>query len=462
MERVKPTASLILSFRDEVGGNLRVRFFAELRERHRAAFEPTIEDFRDSSHFRVAFFAIDFDRVDKMFVEVVDFFAAQFFELGFRRDAFQFAAFFAFPNREGRAPKSVSRDRWILSELNILIREMTDSLENYEIQKAVAPLEKFLDGLTNWYVRRSRRRFWKSESDDDKNAAYATLFEVLKTVAKLLAPITPFLAEKIWQNLTNDESVHLENWPEVDKGRIDEELGEEFKIAREVISTGLKLRASKNIKIRKPLNKVQVGLPITDYGKDLSDFMQRQEDVIKEELNVKEVEYVQMTKLGEWEIKLNFKTAGKKLGTKVPEIQKALAAGNWKREGENIKVLDELLSREEYDPQIKPKANLNKDIVMGSAAKNIIVVALNTKITPELALEGHARDLVRAIQDLRKTADFEVSDRIELQLENADEILAKFEKYISAEVLAKKVIRKIENPAATSELDEIKIGVKKL
>ncbi|MFH1546547.1 MAG: GNAT family N-acetyltransferase, partial [Patescibacteria group bacterium] len=189
-----------------------------------------------------------------------------------------FYFFTTYANADGWQPTDLPAelsnplDRWILSELNILIREMTDSLEKYEIQKAVAPLAAFLDGLTNWYVRRSRRRFWrqvrrspkgeggKSENDSDKNEAYATLFEVLKTVAKLLAPITPFLAEKIWKDLTGEKSVHLEKWSETDKSRIDENLSAEVEVTRKIISLGLKIRANEKIKVRQPLEKATIAL----------------------------------------------------------------------------------------------------------------------------------------------------------------------------------------------------------
>ncbi|MCF7836673.1 isoleucine--tRNA ligase [Candidatus Gracilibacteria bacterium] len=339
-------------------------------------------------------------------------------------------------------------DKWILSELNILVREMTENLEKYEIQKAVSPLAKFLDGLTNWYIRRSRRRFWKSENDEDKNEAYVTLFEVLKTVAKLLAPITPFLAEKIWRDLGDGESVHLEDWPEVDDSRIDESLSAEVEMTQKIISLGLKIRANEKIKVRQPLEKATVALPSK---------VNLEIETIREELNLKKIELTENPdEIAEKSVVVNARTAGKRLGAKIQKIIAAAKAGEFKVVDGGVKILDEILSGDEISIGWRGKSGATVESEDG------IVVALDTKITPELELEGQARDLVRAIQDLRKTADFDVSDQIELQLENADDILAQFAEYISTEVLAEKIAKKIDSPAAEGNLEKIKIGVKKI
>ncbi|MFA6457962.1 MAG: class I tRNA ligase family protein [Patescibacteria group bacterium] len=356
-------------------------------------------------------------------------------------------------------------DAWILSELNILVREMTTNLEQFEIQKAVAPLEKFLDGLTNWYVRRSRRRFWRKfstgtvnprvnsgvnsdEIDSDKNAAYATLFEVLKTVAKLLAPITPFLAEKIWQNLTGGKSVHLESWPKVEENLIDENLSAEVDTTRKIISLGLKIRANEKIKVRQPLAKMTVAL---------SQKVELDLETIREELNVKNLEIAENPDtIAEQSVEVNARAAGKKFGAKIQKIIAAAKAVEFEIVDGGVKILDEILSGEEITIGFRGKSGAAVESEDG------IVVALDTKITPELELEGQARDLVRAIQELRKQADFDVADRIELQLENADAILEKFADYIAAETLATKVVRQLANPAASGGLEAIKIGVRKV
>ena len=365
------------------------------------------------------------------------------------------------PTRNSKLATRNSLDRWILSELNILVREMTENLEKFEIQKAVAPLEKFLDGLTNWFVRRSRRRFWKSESDADKNAAYSTLFAVLKTVAKLLAPITPFLAEKIWQNLTGGESVHLENWPEVDESRIDEKLSSEVSNLRKIIELGLKIRANEKIKVRQPLNEVMIvrNQEFSILGIDEA------KKIICEELNVQKISLVAASsRIIEKKIAiLNPRLVASRLSKQGLNFQDFLKAGKDGKFEEiesssipRIKIEGEIFEEDEFE--IRPVGKEGSAI----AFEGGLIVALDTEISAKLELEGRARDLVREIQNLRKTADFDVSDRIELQLENADEILAKWEKYISTEVLAEKVERKIDSPAAAGNLDEIKIGVRKI
>ncbi|MFH0834004.1 MAG: class I tRNA ligase family protein [Patescibacteria group bacterium] len=371
-----------------------------------------------------------------------------------------FYFFTTYANADGWSPAELPKklenplDRWILSELNILVREMTEHLEKYEIQKAVAPLADFLDGLTNWYVRRSRRRFWKSESDQDKAEAYATLFEVLKTVAKLLAPITPFLAEKIWQNLTGGESVHLENWPEVDKSKIDENLSEEVNTTRKIISLGLKIRANEKIKVRQPLAKATVALPMETNLENLK----KQKEVILEELNIKKLE-LKIGSVGEFAkmtVTIDPRLVGPKFPNKIQEIIQDAKRARFIPEDGQIKICGEILSEEEFSIKWIGKPGLSVESDDG------IAVLLDTTITPELELEGRARDLVRIIQDLRKQADFEVSDRIELQLENADDILAKFAEYIATETLAEKVSNKVDSPAAEGILEKIKVGVKKI
>ena len=351
-------------------------------------------------------------------------------------------------NSELPAKLSNPLDRWILSELNLLIQEMTNSLEKYEIQKAVTPLAKFLDGLTNWYIRRSRRRFWKSENDADKNEAYSTLFEVLKTVSKLLAPICPFIAEKIYKDLTGGKSVHLEKWSEINENRINKNLSIKVAITRKIISLGLKIRATEKIKIRQPLANAIIAI---------SENSELETETIREELNVKKIEFAKNPEtIAEKSVVVNARLVGKKFGAKVQKIIMAAKNGKFEITKNGVKISDEILSDEEVTIEFRGKTG---DSV---ASDSGIVVALDTKITPELKLEGKARDLVRVIQDLRKKAELDVSDRIELQLEGADEILTEFEKYISDETLAEKVSRKVENPIAEISIMEIKIGVRKI
>jgi isoleucyl-tRNA synthetase len=179
-----------------------------------------------------------------------------------------------------RETKNNLLDRWIVSELQLLIKEVDKKLENYDVYSASKPIELFIDNLSNWYIRRSRRRFWKSESDSDKKEAYETLHYVLVTLAKLMAPFTPFIAEEIFKNLTGKESVHLENFPKASEKLIDEKLNEEMASVRNVISEGLQMRAQAKIKVRQPLAAASIKHQVSST--ELS-------NIIKEELNVKNV-----------------------------------------------------------------------------------------------------------------------------------------------------------------------------
>jgi isoleucyl-tRNA synthetase len=174
-------------------------------------------------------------------------------------------------------------DRWVISELNMLIRDVNESMEKYELNKAVRLFPKFIDNFSNWYIRRSRKRFWKSENDGDKNEAYQTLWYVLAELSKLMAPFTPFIAEEIYKNLTGNESVHLAEFPKANNELVDEKLNEEMDIVRKIVSEGLQLRAKAGIKVRQPLSELRI------MSHELRDDLS---EIIKEEVNVKNVKAV--------------------------------------------------------------------------------------------------------------------------------------------------------------------------
>ncbi len=270
--------------------------------------------------------------------------------------------------KKNHKPSADILDRWILSELQVLIRDIDAAMEAYDLQKASRLFMPFVDGLSNWYIRRNRKRFWKNENDGDKDDAYATLYEVLVTLSKLMAPFTPFIAEEIYRNLINChseldpeskdilESVHLAVWPEADESLIDEELSEGMKQTRDVINTGLEIRATEGIKIRQVLSYIE-----TNFEK-LKTF----ESLVKEELNVKEVRY-------------------------VDRVDNSLVT-------RDLNVMSVSIMPDE----IVAKIDITK------------MIGFNTEITLQLALEGEAREIIRAIQEGRKKAGFEVSDRIML------------------------------------------------
>lgn len=213
-------------------------------------------------------------------------------------------------------------DRWIISELQMLIKNLDQSMEAYELNKATRLFMPFIDNLSNWYIRRSRDRFWKSEDDNDKENAYQTLYDVLVTLAKLMAPFTPFISEEIYRNLTAEESVHLADWPVADEKLIDETLNEEMKQARFIVTIGLKVRADGKVKVRQPLSRV-TGQPI---AKDL-------QNMVLDELNVKEyVGHEEMKELVELDLTL---TDDLRLEGEMNEINRAIQDGR-KKAGFNV------------------------------------------------------------------------------------------------------------------------------
>lgn len=355
------------------------------------------------------------------------------------------------PDPQKQTKSTNQLDRFILSELNALIKVMTANLEKFAIQKAISPLAQFLDTLTNWYVRRSRRRFWKTANDADKLAAYATLFEILTKTAQLLAPSCPFLAEKIWRSLTKGLSVHLSSWPEFDPTQIDAKLNQHTAILRKIISLGLSLRAKQKIKIRQPLQNVLISTPETLKTADCQ--------IIQEELNVKEVKIsLNPAEIATKFVRVQARLVGKRLGAKV---QKIIAAAKQKQvkflPNETVEICGEILRPPEIE--IIWQGQASSEV----ASEGGLVVALNLAITPELKLEGRARDLNRQIQDLRKKIGLAVSDRIELQLTGAADILAQAElkNWLQQETLATKIVEQVSVPDFV-EWEGLKIGIKKL
>ncbi|MDP3975454.1 MAG: class I tRNA ligase family protein [bacterium] len=326
-------------------------------------------------------------------------------------------------------------DRWILSELHALIGGMTNGLENYELAKGLDPLVRFIDSLTNWYIRRSRRRFWKSESDTDKEEAYQTLYLVLVQICRLLAPFAPFISEDMYRNLTGFESVHLSDWPDVEEYRIDAQLNAEIEVLRQIVTLGHAARAQAKVKVRQPLSKVEVALPASFTG-DLGEHL----EVLKEELNVKEIELLASVD-GKVKVvvKPNGRLLGPKLGAAVQDVIREAKAGNFKRlENGNYQVLGHELTPEEIEVVYQALDEGDKHLEV--QADQGLVVILHTDVTPELQREGYARDLVRGIQDLRKQADLNVADRIRVgistEAKDVQRAVDEFENYIQKETLA--------------------------
>ena len=307
-------------------------------------------------------------------------------------------------------------DRWIVSSMETLIADVMAAMDAYDLQKSVRPFVKFIEDLTNWYIRRSRRRFWKSQNDGDKLCAYRTLRYVLVQLAKVAAPFTPFIAEEIYRNLKgagDPESVHICDFPTANAAARDLVLEKRMAAVQTVVELGRRLRADNDLKVRQPLSAIRIS------GADVKGL----EDLIEDELNVKAVQYVaDETELCNVSYKANFKTLGKKCGPKMKAVAAAIAAmkafaGSATVEGVEITEEDVLVLR-------SPKDGL---VVVSEGA---VVVGLETALTPELVAEGNAREFVSHVQNMRKEADFEVTQRIRVMVETDDELKAALQTHI--------------------------------
>jgi len=341
-------------------------------------------------------------------------------------------------------------DRWLVAKTHALVQTVTDRLEHYDPTAASRAVRDFVvDELSNWYVRRSRRRFWKGESDTDKLAAYRTLYDALVTVAKLMAPMAPFVSEALYRNLvlsvTPDapESVHLASWPEADATLIDEALLRDMSALQRVVELGRAARAAAKVKTRQPLPEVLVRVRSREELAGLK----RLEDQLLEELNVKKVSYLDVTdEFVEYEVKPNLPLLGKRLGKLVPALRKALSEVDGKEIARNVREGRETVLSLNGEPHpFEPEAFLlDAKSPEGYAAleERGYLAALNTQLTPELVQEGLARDVIRLVQNARKNAGLEVSDTIRLSLEAEGELREALLTHLSTlknEVLAEEV-----------------------
>ncbi|MFO0981525.1 MAG: isoleucine--tRNA ligase [Planctomycetota bacterium] len=335
-------------------------------------------------------------------------------------------------------------DSYLLSELQLLIRNVDQAMAAYDLMSAAGAIEAFIDTLTNWYIRRSRRRFWKNEQDQDKAQAYQTLYHSLVTLVKVLAPFAPFLAEHLYQALTGEESVHLAAWPQVELALIDPELSDEVAQVRTVLRIGRNLREKKKIKVRQPLRQLTV-------AGVAADIVLRHRDEIAEEMNVKEVLVERDPReLATKVVKCQGKVLGPRLGAAVQKVIAAGKAGNYRElPGGCIEIEGHLLEPGDYEVEFVSKQGFD------CAAERGVVVALDTKITEQLLREGWAREIIRSVQAMRKEAGYQVTDRIKVSITGAAPVLAavrEFQSYIEGETLSQIVDAPLANADATSEL----------
>ena len=344
------------------------------------------------------------------------------------------------PELPGPAPSERSDlDRWILSVLQTLIGEVNREMEGYYLHRTVPPMLAFIDDLTNWYIRRSRRRFWRSEADTDKASAYFTLYEVLTTFAKVLAPIMPFMSERMYRTLLPKDpttSVHLTDYPQVQESLIDRELETDFEIVRTVVRLGRTLRERHKLKNRQPLRAVTV----VSHDDKVRERLQRQSALILDELNVKEQRLVaDDTALATLTFRPNFKTLGKRLGAKLKSVGAAIEAMDrslWEKldRGESIELAGAELTR---DDVLVSRAAREGVVVESEGA---LTVALDTTLDATLLREGIVREALRALQQARAaTPALEVSHRIDLALATMDdelrEVLTAEERLVREEAL---------------------------
>ena len=352
-------------------------------------------------------------------------------------------------------------DKWILSKYNKLIKYCTDAYDSYDLTKVVRSVTDFVsEDLSNWYIRRNRRRFWASELDDNKKAVYNTTYEVLEGLCKLIAPVVPFVSEEIYTNLTNEQSVHLQDFPTYDETKINEAIEEKMDLVRELISLGRNAREEAKIKVRQPISEI-----ILD-GKNkaiINDLV----DLIKEELNVKNVIFTQdLNEYISYDIKPNFKVCGPILGKNIKEFQDKLkdftqdnisTLENGNTITLNIGGNDIDITYDMLDIRINSKEGFNAS----NEGNNFII--LNTTLTNELIDEGIVREFISKVQQIRKTNDYEMMDNINIYYSHNDDFNKSIKNYIDfikKETLAIDLIESDENYENTYDLNGIELGIR--
>jgi isoleucyl-tRNA synthetase len=363
-------------------------------------------------------------------------------------------------------------DRWVLSQLARTVRAARDGLDAYDATGAGRQIERFVDDLSNWYVRRSRRRFWNpgGQAADDATSAFHTLYECLVTLSRLLAPFTPFIAETLWRSLAADrdgrpESVHLADYPSIDEAVIDDGLDAAMAAARSIVSLGRTVRTDTKTRVRQPLAEAVVHLPGSFAG------LEPLLDVVADELNVRRVVFAESAEsFGRWHAKPNFRALGPTLGPRVKEVAAALAGDDGSLAGELARGGAVSVATSQGDVRLGPgDADLSQDVRegWGVASDGGVTVALDLHLTDDLRREGVARELIRAVQDARKAAGFEVADRIQLGVTGGPlvtEALTAHRDTVAGETLAVDVIHgEVEGLAVETEIEgeAVRISVRR-
>jgi isoleucyl-tRNA synthetase len=354
-------------------------------------------------------------------------------------------------------------DRYILAKSHEFVVDVTRRMDDYDLGGACQSVASFLDALTNWYIRRSRERFWKSEPDGDKREGYDTLYTVLVTLCRVAAPLLPLVSEEIHRGLTGQRSVHLEDWPERDALPAHAELVADMDRVRDVCSTGRTLRDSHNVRVRQPLRSLTVAGPKV---KDLAPYR----DLIGSEVNVKEVRLAES--IDAWasvRMQVNARVVGPRLGPAMKQVLAAAREGSWSERAEGgVEIAGFTLAEGEYELLLHPKPG----VACQPLSRNDAIVALDLTLTDELVQEGIARDVVRVVQQARKDAGLHVSDRIRLALVVPDGwrvAVERFRDWIAEQTLAREValIDEISDPRLSRHEagiagEQLRIGLTKL
>ncbi len=361
------------------------------------------------------------------------------------------------------SPENRSRlDKWIISRYNTLLCEVQEDMENYDLTSAVRKIQDFIvEDLSNWYIRRSRRRFWASELTEDKKAVYRTTYELLEGLSRLIAPFAPYVSEDVYRSLTGELSVHLADYPEADNSLVNSELEQNMDITRTLVGLGRSSREQEELKVRQPLSKVIVPARCEEQVVDLI-------PLIKEELNVKNIEFTsEIDKFMKYNLKPNYQKAGPVLRDKVElfaeklkeqdarEIVKTLEEKDsiaLMLDGEEIEVTDDLI-----EVSIEDREGYTV------ARKNDLFVVLDITLSRELKNEGYARELVSYVQRIRKEKDLNVTDNINIFYDGDEEInqaVEEFSDYIKEETLAQKLTVQADSDMATYNLNGHETGLR--
>ncbi len=362
-------------------------------------------------------------------------------------------------------------DRWVLSKLQSLVRDVNAQMEGYYLYKVIPPMLDFIDDLTNWYIRLSRRRFWKNAADEasrlDKNAAYATLYEVLVTFTKVLAPVLPFMSETLYQNLVyemdqmrgKEDSVHLCDFPVADAAKINVQLEKDVEFVREVVRMGRALREKYRIKTRQPL----LSVTIVTHDVAAQNAMKHHAELIQQELNVKAIVVIEDDDaLCDVVLKPNFKTLGKRLGTRMKEANEVIAKFSRPelillQKNDRLEVAGEYISLED----ILVTRTARADVVIETQGD--LTVALDTHLNDALIAEGLIRETISQLQKLRKDLGLEVTDRVDICWQTNAEVLAQaflqYGSYLQEEVLAVSMKQEVHSDAQRLQIDEHELEV---